>query len=98
MSPQRAKSVRFDPTNPSHLAYYAVSFEGYTLTLEYVKSLDALRTVITEPDGAERTRPVFWNIWSPSEAIDRTFQDELLPLIEYRQAMQEAESVIAHAA
>ena len=98
MSPRYAKSVRFDPTNPSHLAYYAVSFEGYTLSLEYVESIDALRTVITTPEGEERTRPRFWNIWSPSEAIDTTFQDELLPLIEYRRAMQKAESVIAHAA
>ena len=94
MSPRTATPVRFDPTNPQHLAYYAVSYKGYTLTLEYVKSIDALRTIITTPDGQERTRPRFWNIWSPSEAIDRTFQDELLPLIEYRQAMQEAETSV----
>ena len=91
MSPQRAKSVRFDPTNPQHLDAFAISFEGYTISLEYVKSLDALRTVITEPDGEERTRPVFWNVWCPSAAIDQTFQRELLPLIGYRRAQQKAQ-------
>ena len=94
MCPRKSQSARFDPTNPAHLDYYAVSFEGYTLSLEYVPSLDALRTIITTPDGQERTRPRFWNIWSPSEAIDRTFQDELLPLIEYRRAMRAAESTV----
>ena len=87
MSPFFAPPVRFDPTNPAHLDYFAVSFEGYTLSLEYVGGqIDALRVVITEPDGYERTRPRFWNVWSASEAIDDTFQRELIPLIEYRRA------------
>ena len=94
MSPFFAPSVRFDPTNPAHLDHFAISFEGYTLALEYVPGLDALRTVIREPDGHERTRPKFWNKWCPSQAVDTTFQRELLPLIGYRKAQEQAENTI----
>ena len=84
MSPFTARSVRFDPTDPKHLDYYAVSYEGFTVTLEYVESIDALRVVITTPEGQEMTRPQFWNKWDPSKAVDDTFQREVLALISYR--------------
>ena len=89
MSPRKAKSTLFDPTNPDHLAYYAVSFEGFTLSLEYCDSIDALRIVLTTPEGEELTRATFWNKWAPSQAIDQTFQHELLPMIEYRRVHPE---------
>ena len=98
MSPRTAPSTRFDPTNPDHLDHYAVSFEGYTLSLEYVSSLDALRAVITTPDGEEIAPPRFWNKWSPSEAIDTVFQRELIPLIEYQRAHRKAETLTSLAA
>ena len=91
MSPFRAKSVFFDPQNQAHLDYFAVTFEGYTLSLEYVGGvMDSLRVVTTTPDGEELTRPRFWNKWCPSEAIDDTFQHELLHLIAYRKAQAAA--------
>ena len=80
----KAKSTRFDPTSEDHLSYYAVEYEGFSITLEYAESLDALRIILTTPEGSEMTRPQFWNKWSPSEAVDQTFQNELLPLIDYR--------------
>ncbi len=85
----KAKSTRFDPSNEDHLRYYAVEYEGFTITLEYNESLDALRVAITTPEGQEFTRPKFWNKWSPSEAVDQTFQNELLPMIDYRRAHPE---------
>ena len=91
MSPFCAKSVPFDPENQKHLDHFAVSFEGYTLSLEYVGGvMDSLRVVTTTPEGVELTRPRFWNKWCPSLAIDDTFQHELLPLIAYRKAQAAA--------
>ncbi len=84
-----SKSTRFNPTNPDHLAVYAVSYEGFEIHLEYCDGLDALRIVILTPEGEELTRPRFWNKHCPSEAVDMTFQDELLPMIEYRRAHPE---------
>ena len=89
MSPRKAKSTLFDPANDDHLSYYAVSFEGFTLTLEYSDSIDALRIVLTIPEGEALTRPRFWNKWAPSEAVDQTYQNELLPMIAYRRAHPE---------
>ena len=87
MSPFCAKSVFFDPQTQAHLDHFAVTFEGYTLSLEYVGGvMRSLRVVTTLPSGEERTRPRFWNKWCPSHAIDDTFQNELLPLIAYRKA------------
>ena len=89
MSPRKAKSTLFDPTNPDHLSYYAVSYEGFTLMLEYCEAIDSLRVVLTTPEGDEFTRPTFWNKWAPSEAVDQTFQNELLLMIDYRRAHPE---------
>ena len=80
----KAKSTLFDPTREDHLFYYAVSYEGFTITLEYSDSIDALRVILTTPEGQEFTRPKFWNKWSPSEAVDQIFQNELFPMIDYR--------------
>ncbi len=85
----KAKSTLFDPTRDDHLSFYAVAFEGFSITLEYTESLDALRIVLTTPEGEAFTRPRFWNKWSPSEAVDQTFQNELLPMIDYRRAHPE---------
>ncbi len=43
MSPFFAPLARFDPTNQAHLDYYAVSYEGLTLSLEYVGGSLCLR-------------------------------------------------------
>ena len=85
MSPFFAPPVRFDPTNQAHLDYYGVTFEGFTLSLEYVGgTVDSLQVIITTPEGVELGGPRYWNTWCPSEAIDEVFQRELLPLLEQR--------------
>ena len=75
------------------LDFYAVSYYGYTITLEYIDDLyGSLLILLTYPDGYERHW--YCTLWCPSQAVDQTFQRHLLPMIEYQQAMKKAEALV----